>query len=438
MKGFPFHSGDDVRRLADELGLTLPWSEDVSILAKPVAGQGFTLPNALCAQPMEGNDSTEDGAPTDLTIRRYAKLAAGGSGLIWLEAVAVSQEARANPRQLMLTRDNLPAYRRLAQAIYAAAEEAGWPRPLLIVQLTHSGRNTTQRRVAASAHPVMNPHQGLPMDYPLITDEELKAVQAQFADAAQMLREAGYDGVDIKCCHLYLFSELLGAATRPGPYGGDFEGRVRMELETAQAVRDAAGSDWVYAARMNAYDGMEGGFCTGEGLAPQYDEAVALAKRLQGMGVSLFNITMGTPYFNPHVNRPYASHPKGEGYDQPEPPLAGVIRLLEGCAVVQKAVPEAVCVATGFSYLRQFAPQVAAGLLEEGGARSVGFGRGWLAYPEYAKDILTTGRMDAKRCCVTCGYCTYLMRRGQPVGCPVRDEAYTPYLKAMKAKEAQA
>lgn len=436
MKGFPYRTNDEIRAAAEGLGLALPWSDDLSILSKEVKGENYTLPNALCAQPMEGNDSDEGGAPTKLTTRRYEKIARGGSGLIWVEAVAVSQPARANPRQLMLTRDNMDAYRKLADDTRKAAADAGWARPLIIMQLTHSGRNTTQTRIAASAHKVMNPHQNLPMDYPIITDEELKATQTMFAQAAVMAREAGFDGVDIKCCHLYLLSELLGAKNRPGPYGGDWAGRSRMQIETTKAITDACGKDFVYAVRLNACDAMDGGFGTDEHLEPVLTEAMDLCRIMRDMGVTLFNVTMGTPYYNPHVNRPYASHPKGEGYDQPENPLRGVMRMLNGCKTIQSAMPDSVFVSTGYSYLRQFAPQVAAGLMLEGGCKVAGVGREWLAYPDYANDILKGEGMVSKKCCVTCGYCTYLMRRGLPVGCPIKDEDYKPYLKEAQAREA--
>lgn len=433
-RGFPYKTQEELLGAAKELNLSLPWSQDVSNLSVPVKGKNFTLPNALCAQPMEGNDSTQEGAPTDFTLHRYRRLAAGGAGLIWLEAVAVCEEGRANPRQLMITPQTAPAFADLAKQTRIAAQEAGFPAPLLIVQLTHSGRNTHGTRIAASAHPVMNPHQKLPMDYPIIADDELLTVQKQFAAAAELLGQAGFDGVDIKCCHLYLLSELLGAKNRPGPYGGDWQGRSRMQIETTKAVIKAGGNDLVYAVRMNVCDAMTGGFCTDENLEPDFTEALDLSRTMANLGVTLLNTTMGTPYYNPHINRPYASHPQGEGYDPPEAPLRGVARLLSGNEAIQKALPDTVCVATGFSYLRQFAPYVAAGMVAEGSAKSVGFGREWLAYPDFAKDILSGG-MEQKKCCVTCGLCTYLMRRGKAVGCPVRDKTYLPLLRQAQGKE---
>ncbi len=427
---FPYRNAASLLDQAGRLGLSLPWSENMAILSHQVEGDGFALPNPLCAQPMEGNDADEAGAPTELTIRRYRRVAAGGSGLIWVEAVAISHQARANPRQLLLTRKTLPAYAHLMREILAAAEAAGRPRPAVVVQLTHSGRNTTGTRIAASAHPVMNPHQKLPMDYPIIRDDELLSVQRQFAQASAMLREAGFDGVDVKCCHLYLLSELLGAKNRPGPFGGNWENRSRMQLETTQGAIRAAGADWLYAVRLNASDMMAEGFGTSADMQPDYAEPVDLVRRLSAMGVKLFNATMGTPYYNPHINRPYAGHPRGEGYDAPEDPLLGVARLLGGARAIQEAAPDAVCVATGLSYLRQFAPNVAAGLLEDGWARAAGFGREWLAYPDYALDA-ARGAMSPSKCCVTCGLCTYLMRRGEAVGCPVRDGEYRPRLRRL-------
>ena len=132
------------------------------------------------------------------------------------------------------------------------------------------------------------------------------------------------------------------------------------------------------------------------------------------------------PYYNPHVNRPYATG----GYETQECAVEGVARLLDGCRQAQARAPQAVCVATGLSYLRQFAPQVAAGLMEEGGARVVGFGREAFAYPDFARDILEKGEMTASKCCVTCGLCTRIMRAGGRPGCPVRDaEFYLPELR---------
>ena len=89
---------------------------------------------------MEGCDADEGGAPTDWTTRRYRRFAKGGAGLVWIEAVSVLPEGRANPHQLMITEENLPAFKKLADDIREAAREEGMEAPRVIVQLTHSGR----------------------------------------------------------------------------------------------------------------------------------------------------------------------------------------------------------------------------------------------------------------------------------------------------------
>ncbi|MGI6239134.1 MAG: flavin oxidoreductase/NADH oxidase [Christensenellales bacterium] len=388
------------------------------VLTRPVAGRGFTLKNALAIQPMEGCDAEAGGAPGDWTLRRYQRFADGGAGLIWAEAIGVSEDARGNPRQLMLTEDNVGAFTALTDAARARGA-------VIIAQLTHSGRFSHPAPIRACAHPALDARQKLGEDYPIVADDALARLPEQFARAARLAMRAGFHGVDVKACHLYLYSELLGAVDRPGRYGGSYENRVRLLKDTVQAVKPELDGG-ILASRLNLYDGEAGNWGVGEGLAPDYTEPLRLVGELSEMGVSLMNITMGTPYLNPHVNRPYSSG----GYAPPEPPEVGVSRLLEGCRAAQAAAGDAVCVATGFSHLRHRAPKVAATLIESGGARAAGFGRMAFAYPDFARDILENGGMDAKKCCVTCSLCTKIMRAGGRVGCPVRDrDLYLPELR---------
>ncbi len=430
---FSLRNIDDLRKAL----APLPVSGDLSILKRSVAGANFLLPNPLVNQPMEGCDADPDGSPTELSFRRYARFAAGGTGLIWAEAIAVVPEGRGNPRHLWIHPENLESFRKLVQTVHRAAEEAGNPRPLFIAQLTHAGRNSTLGRVPATQHSVMDPHQGLEPGHPVISDEELLKLQDAYVNAAKLCREAGFDGVDVKCCHLYLFSELLGAYGREGAFGGTRDRRFRMTLETLEKVKKACGDDYVYASRMNGADCMTGGFDTDAELEPKYEESLLLARELTERGVTILNVTLGTPYYNPHINRPYASFPKGEGYPQPEPPIRGVKRLLTACSMVQQSCPDTVCVATGFSYLQHLAPYAAAGMAQAGLARAFGFGRQSFAYPDFARDILEKGAMEKSRSCVTCGLCTYLMRNGKHAGCPVRDAAqYRPYLDEIRREKA--
>ena len=425
--GFPYHTLDEVYQAAEKTPWGLPRPGRLETLGRRVKGDGFELKNAMAIQPMEGCDADEGGAPTDWTTRRYRRFAKGGAGLVWIEAVSVLPEGRANPHQLMITEENLPAFKKLADDIREAAREEGMEAPRVIVQLTHSGRWSRpvdeKKPIRAWRSEVLDRHQGLPEDWPIISDEELERLPALFGRAAELCMRAGFDGVDVKACHLYLISELLGAKERPAPYGGGYENRTRIYLEMVDACRQALAGRGILAARLNLYDGEAGNWGVGENLSLATREPLRLVRDLYAHGVRLLNVTMGTPYYNPHVNRPYATG----GYEPPENPIVGVSRLLHGCALAQKEAPGMVCLATGFSYLRQFAPEIAAGLIEQGGAQVIAFGRGGFAYPDFARDILSGEGMQAKKCCVTCGLCTKIMRAGGRPGCPVRDgERYLP------------
>ena len=174
--GFPFSSAQEMYD-SQKGPYKLPPQGDVSVLTRPVQGRGFTLKNAMVIQPMEGCDADHTGAPTDWTKRRYCRFAAGGAGLIWMEAVAVTPEARANPCQLMITEDNIESFRQLLADTRRAAADAGLEAPKIIAQLTHSGR--WSRPVDAKTpirnwyNETLDRHQNLPEDYPIISDEEL-------------------------------------------------------------------------------------------------------------------------------------------------------------------------------------------------------------------------------------------------------------------------
>ena len=390
------------------------YSKDTSVLAAPVAGKGFTLKNALVVQPMEGCDGTVDGAPGEYTYRRYQRFADGGAGLIWAEAISVVSEGRANPRQLMLTEKNVDAFKRLTDIAHSNGAK-------VVAQLTHSGRWSRpvdkNAPIRAWHSKILDERQGLDADYPIATDDYLASLPEAFEKSAKLAMQAGFDGVDVKACHLYLYSELLGAFERPGRYGGSYENRTRLLKESVEAAKSAIGNG-ILASRFNMYDGIAGPWGVGENLSVDLTEPLRLVRELDEMGVTLMNITMGTPYYNPHVNRPYATG----GYIPDEEPLFGVKRLLDGADEAQKAAPSALCVATGYSYLAQNAPYVAAHRIADGGAKLAGFGRMTFAYPDFANDIIQKGALDYEKRCLTCSLCTKIMRAGGVVGCPVRDQ----------------
>ena len=140
------NSMEELNRQAALLGLSFPCGAP-AVLARPCVVGAKTAPNRLVCQAMEGCDGTPEGLPGELTRRRYQRLAEGGAGIIWFEATAVMEEARANPRQLYLNQKNLDGFRRQAEEIRENAFRTNGYAPLIVVQLTHSGRYSKPRGV---------------------------------------------------------------------------------------------------------------------------------------------------------------------------------------------------------------------------------------------------------------------------------------------------
>ena len=165
-------------------------------------------------------------------------------------------------------------------------------------------------------------------------------------------------------------------------------------------------------------------------MVPDFDEIGALVTEMENLGISCINITMGTPYLTPHINRPHTL-----GGVIPEDPLIGADRMIKYTGELQKRFPNVALVGAGYSFFREFAPYVAAGAIKEGLTTLVGFGRMAFAYPDFASAMIA-GTFDRSKSCLTCSKCTELMRTHHATGCPVRDtELYlAPYRKYCQGK----
>lgn len=425
----------DFKNENEALGTKLPFSEDVSVLSESVQIGSRVAPNRLVCQAMEGCDGTADGSPDELTIRRYHRLAEGGAGIIWFEATAVCPEGRANPRQLWMTDANIDSFKKIADEMREKALKSTGKEPLIILQATHSGRYSKPEGTPAPIIAYNNPlFEGAnPIDKSrIVTDEQLDRIGEGLVNTSRLAEKAGFDGVDIKCCHRYLNSELLSAYERDGRYGGSLENRTRLLRESVAGAIANCGKDFIVTTRLNVYDGFEYplGFGVSKNGGTAFDptEPMWLLSQLSNMGVELVNITMGNPYFNPHVNRPYAQG----GYEPPEHPLQGVSRMLHGISDLAHANPNLKLISSGLSYLGAAAPGVAAAFIKDGGFEFAGFGRTILAYPDFAKDILANCELNSKKLCICCSKCTELMRNAHTPGCVVRDKLYTELYKSYK------
>ena len=426
-----YTKAEDFKQQNDALGLDLPFAEDVSILGQELKVGSKTIHNRLACQAMEGCDGTPGGSPDELTIRRYDRFAKGGAGVIWFEATAVMPEARANPRQLYIHDGNLDDFKRQVERIKETAMKENGYEPVVIMQATHSGRYSKPEGkpapLIAYNNPIFEKDNPISADR-IVTDDYIDLVKEKLIYGAILAEKAGFDGVDIKACHRYLNSELLSAYNRPGKYGGSLENRTRLLREGIAGAMESCGKDFIVSSRMNVYDGFPQpyGFGVRNDGTIDFDptEPIWLLKQLRDLGVELLNITMGNPYFNPHVNRPFAMG----GYTIEEHPLESVARMLKGIATLKKEVPEIKIISSALSYLGVAAPNVVAAFVEQGGFDIGGFGRTIFAYPDFAKDILTKGEMDKNKICICCSKCTEIMRSpGGTPGCVIRDrEIYLP------------
>ncbi len=427
---FRHRDAESLRAKAAELGLDLPWSDDIMKLLEPIRIGGRVLPNRFVVHPMEACDAANDGGPGPRTLRRYTRYAKGGAGLIWFEATAVVPQGRANPRQLYLHDGNVAAFAELADATRRAAHNTHGRAhdPVLILQLTHSGRWSKPRGkpepVIAHHCPDLDVLVNIDADYPAIADDKLDRLQTSMAAAARLAATAGFDGVDVKSCHGYLASELLAAHGRPGRYGGSLPNRSRFLLETIDRIRDETPTLLV-TSRLNAYDGLRypHGFGASEEDPHGADltEPGEMLEKLESAGCPLVSISIGVPYLRPHLGRPF-DRPVPGSQPSPEHPLVGVVRLLRIVAELQCAKPTLPLVGTGYSWLRHHFPNVGAGALQRGEVSLVGVGRMALAYPDFVRDLSENGKLDFLKSCCACSGCSQLMRSGTETGCVVRDQ----------------
>ncbi|MFW5772752.1 MAG: NADH:flavin oxidoreductase, partial [Phototrophicaceae bacterium] len=406
------------------------------------------------------------GRPTDLTRRRWQRFGESGAKLIWgSEAVAVRHDGRANPNQLMLnehTVDDIAALRQTLADSHQAAH--GRIDDLLIgLQLTHSGRFCRPNSKAlepriAYRHPLLDRKFGIDSDEAILSDDDIAALIADFAAAARLTQQAGFDFVDLKHCHGYLGHELLSAVDRPGRYGGSFENRTRFLRELASAVRQAApgldlavrfsafdfipfrpGEDGTGTPepRSNGYPYAFGGDSSGTGI--DLDEPKRFLDLLAELDIQLVCVTAGSPYYVPHIQRP-ALFPPSDGYQPPEDPLVGVARQIAVTRQLKAHRPDLLYVGSGYSYLQEWLPNVGQYVVREGWADFVGLGRMALSYPHLPADVLAGRDLQRKQICRTFSDCTTAPRHGMVSGCYPLDDFYkarAEYDRLTEIKQAQ-
>lgn len=473
----------DFRHHLAALGLDLPCddsilSSDASPLSRAVDAiqiNGKKLGNRFAIQPMEGWDGTATGGITNDVLRRWTRFGESGAKLIYGgEAMAVRPDGRANPNQLIINNDNKAGLARLREAAVAAHQQRyGSAEDLAIgFQLTHSGRfckpidKFRMEPRVAYRHPILDRKFKVTSDDQVWTDSEIELLIQNYIQAAQIAWDVGADFVDIKHCHGYLLHEFLGAHTRPGRFGGSFENRTRILREIISGIRSNRNGIEI-GVRLSAFDfvpfkpdpalsqpGKLGpgipedfshclpyhyGFAVNEQNPVEYDltEAFQFLDLCGELGVKIVNLSAGSPYYNPHIQRP-AAYPPSDGYQPPEDPLAGVARQINVVRDLKARAPKSmVIVGTAYSYLQEYLPHVAQAVVRQGWTDVIGLGRMTLSYPTILAEALDKGALGTKSICRTFSDCTTAPRNGMISGCYPLDKHYSSKPEAQKLKEVK-
>ena len=495
----------DFRAHVATLGIDLPCEDHImSGSASPLASaipsvavNGKKIGNRFAVQPMEGWDGTTSGGATEEVRRRWQRFGESGAKLIYGgEAMAVRPDGRANPNQLIISDENKKDLAELRDILVRYHHEHYGSTEDLVIgfQLTHSGRfckpahKFRMEPRVAYRHPILDPKFNVTSDEQVFSDTEIERLIECYVEAAAIARDVGADFVDLKHCHGYLLHEFLSAYTRPGKYGGSFANRTRILRDIVAGIR-ADGNPIELGVRLSAFDfvpfkpdpalskpGKPGPgipedfshclpYCYGFGchpnnpLEPDLTEAFQFLDLCSELGVKIVNVSAGSPYYNPHIQRP-AAYPPSDGYQPPEDPLAGVARQINavrqskehlakagqarGVSIPQTngdprdrphVRPAPILVGTAYSYLQEYLPHVAQYVVRNGWADIIGLGRAILSYPNILSDAIERGALNTKVICRTFSDCTTAPRNGIISGCYPLDKYYSGKPEAQKLKE---
>ncbi|MEU6306372.1 NADH:flavin oxidoreductase/NADH oxidase [Streptomyces chartreusis] len=288
----------------------------MSALFEPYALREATIPNRVWMPPMcqysaapEGPDT---GAPDDWHFAHYGARAAGGTGLIVVEATGVSPEGRISPWDLGIWNDTqVEAFRRITRFLVSQGTVPA-------IQLAHAGRKASTDRPWKGGAPVGPDSYGwqpvAPSPIPFadghpvpteLTVDGIQEVVGQFADAARRALAAGFEIAEIHGAHGYLINEFLSPHSnhRTDEYGGSYENRTRFALQVVDAVRAVWPQDKPLFFRISATDWLERDGWTA-------DDTVRFAADLKAHGIDLLDVSTGGNASGVHI-------PVGPGYQVP-------------------------------------------------------------------------------------------------------------------------
>ncbi len=272
--------------------------------------RGLEFKNRIFMSPM-CQYSCEDGMATDWHLVHLGARAVGGAALVLTEATAVSPEGRISPYDIGIWSDeHIQPLKRITSFIKAQGAIPG-------IQLAHAGRKASTDAPWNGGKPITGSTKGWQPIAPSpisfaesyktpteMTHAKIDEVVSGFSSAVQRSIEAGFEVVEIHMAHGYLLHEFLSPLSnqRKDAYGGSFEGRIRMPLQVAQAVRKLWPDNLPVFVRVSSTDWVEGGW--------DIAQTIRFASELRQLGIDLIDCSSGGLV-------PYAVIPDGPGYQTP-------------------------------------------------------------------------------------------------------------------------
>ena len=357
------------------------------LLQQPGRIGTLKLRNRVVMAPMGTNYSTTDGLSTERDVHYYAERARGGVAMIMTEAMVVTEYARPHHNSLCVYHDRfIPGLASIVRAIKAHDV-------LVCGQLNHRGallRRSVLNMQPVGPSPWKNPNTG--DDVRPLTVAEIQEIQKLFVQAARRLRQAGYDGVEVHAGNGYLFQQFFTPRInhRNDLYGGSFDNRVRLLIETIRKMKDAL-QDFPLIVRLSASEFTDGSYTE--------TEVIELARRLEQDGVSAIDLSGGSNE-SPQLSK-YCIQPPS---------------FKRGCLgpyarPIKQALKIPVLVAG-----RIIDPRDAEGLLRDGSADFISLGRALYTDPHWC--LKAFGEIKAPiRQCIACNICFERLTLEKDVAC---------------------
>lgn len=377
----------------------------MDILFSPLQIRNKTAANRFTAQAMEGNDADSGGIPSDRTIERYKKLAAGGWGIVVVEAISAVETSLARINGLFINRKNIDGFKKLVDAFRKENKEG-----LLFFQITHSGGQSGKFSDRTS---ITQGNEG----YRFLSSDEIEKIKESFVEACLLANEAGADGVDFKMCHGYLGGEILRPKnTRQDKWGGSFENRIRFLKEGICEIKARLkDKNFILGSRISFYEGIKGGCGTAaaDDITEDLTEMLEILRIMDSLDMDYINVSAGIPAITGAVTRP----------TEPSKELA--YHHLRYAKIAKKMIEsegrKLKVIGSAYSSYKDKAPEMMAEMLSKNYTDFCGFGRQTFADPLLPKKLLSGGKINW---CILCSGCSKLMARQINDGCIIYNDYY--------------